>query len=121
MQAGFRLCSIRRWVRAALRILTKVTRRGFLASGVATASAAILSCRKTVRPIAGSFVNDSSALGHRLRDQTPSFTPPRQTLSVPVVIVGGGIAGLSAAWRLRNRGLGEFVLLEMEAEAELPE
>src|SRR5713226_5581538 len=94
----------------------KITRRGFLASSCATAGAAILGCRKTARPIAGSFVNDSWALGHRLRDHRP-FTPPPLTLSVPVVIVGAGIAGLSAAWRLRNRGLDEFVLLEMEPEA----
>src|SRR5579864_1947371 len=94
----------------------KLTRRGFLAGGVASAGTAVLGCRRSARPIAGGFVNDSWALGHRLRDQAP-FAPPRQTLSVPVVIVGGGMAGLSAAWRLRNRGLGEFVILEMEPEA----
>jgi glycine/D-amino acid oxidase-like deaminating enzyme len=93
-----------------------VTRRSFLASTVAAAGAAIAGCRKTARPIAGSFVNDSWPLGHRLRDHAP-FAPPQQTFSVPIVIVGGGIAGLSAAWRLRNRGLEEFVLLEMEPEA----
>jgi phytoene dehydrogenase-like protein len=31
-----------------------------------------------------------------------------------VVIVGGGIAGLSAAWRLRRRGMDDFVVLELE-------
>src|SRR3954462_9671708 len=93
-----------------------VTRRGFLTSGVAAAGAAILGCRKTSRPIEGSFVNDAWALGHRLRDRAP-FTPPSQRLSLPVVIVGGGIAGLSAAWRLLNRGLEDFVILEMESEA----
>ena len=36
---------------------------------------------------------------------------------MPLVIVGGGIAGLSAAWRLRRRGFHDFVLLEMEPEA----
>jgi glycine/D-amino acid oxidase-like deaminating enzyme len=97
-------------------ILMKITRRGFLASSGAAAGAAILGCRKSARPIAGSFVNDSWALGHRLRDHGP-FAPPSLTLSIPVVIVGAGIAGLSAAWRLRNRGLDEFVLLEMEPEA----
>jgi hypothetical protein len=37
-------------------------------------------------------------LGHQLRDH-PSFPAPKQTLKIPVVIVGGGIAGLSAAWQ----------------------
>ena len=36
---------------------------------------------------------------------------------MPIVIVGGGIAGLSAAWRLAKRGLRDFVLLEMEPQA----
>ena len=35
---------------------------------------------------------------------------------VPVVIVGGGIAGLSAAWQLDRRGFRDFVLLELERE-----
>jgi phytoene dehydrogenase-like protein len=32
-----------------------------------------------------------------------------------VVIVGGGVAGLAAAWRLLRAGFGDFVLLELEA------
>jgi glycine/D-amino acid oxidase-like deaminating enzyme len=36
---------------------------------------------------------------------------------VPVVIVGGGIAGLSAAWQLERGGFRDYVLLEMEREA----
>lgn len=71
---------------------------------------------KADRPIAGSFVNDSFPVGHRLRDHA-SFKPPAQRLSVPVVIIGGGISGLSAAWRLDKRGFRDFVLLEMEAHA----
>jgi len=71
---------------------------------------------KTDRPVAGSFVHDSHPLGHRLRDRA-AFQRPRQTLKIPVVIVGGGIAGLSAAWHLDRRGFRDFVLLEMEAHA----
>ena len=36
---------------------------------------------------------------------------------IPLVIVGGGIAGLSAAWRLQKRGFRDFVLLEMNDQA----
>jgi glycine/D-amino acid oxidase-like deaminating enzyme len=36
---------------------------------------------------------------------------------VPLVVVGGGIAGLSAAWRLTRRGFHDFVLLEMEPDS----
>jgi glycine/D-amino acid oxidase-like deaminating enzyme len=83
------------------------SRRSFLSSAL------IGLTRKTDRPIAGSFVNDSFALGHRIRDGG-GFATPKERLSIPVVIVGGGIGGLSAAWRLDKRGFRDFVLLEME-------
>jgi protoporphyrinogen oxidase len=71
---------------------------------------------KSDRPIAGSFVNDSFQQGHLLRDRA-TFPPPKQKLKIPVVIVGGGIAGLTAAWRLNKRGFKDFVLLEMNDQA----
>jgi hypothetical protein len=64
------------------------------------------------RPIAGEFVNESFQLGHKLRDHG-SFVPTTKLEKHAVVIVGGGIAGLSAAWRLHKRGFTDFVLLEM--------
>ncbi|UWZ85857.1 flavin monoamine oxidase family protein [Occallatibacter riparius] len=51
-----------------------------------------------------------------LRDRA-AFPTPKRTERVPVVIVGGGIAGLSAAWRLQKRGFHDFVLLEMNDQA----
>src|ERR1700728_4522801 len=72
--------------------------------------------RKTDRKITGGFVNDSFSLGHRLRDHA-AFHAPTQQLRVPIVIVGGGMAGLSAAWRLDKRGFHDFVVLEMEQQA----
>ena len=71
--------------------------------------------RKAERRVAGEFVNDSFALGHRLRDRAVPASAGR-TVSMPIVIVGGGIAGLSAAWHLDRRGFRDFVLLEMERE-----
>jgi uncharacterized protein with NAD-binding domain and iron-sulfur cluster len=88
-------------------------RRDFLRTG----SAALIGLSlKSERKIEGSFVNEAAAAGHLLRDRKP-FPPPKQTVKVPVVIVGGGIAGLSAAWRLRKQGFKDFVLLEMNAAA----
>src|SRR4029077_197635 len=66
--------------------------------------------------IAGSFVDDGHDPGHRLRDRAP-FRKPSQQVKVPVVIVGGGVAGLSAAWRLEKRAFRDFVVLEMEQRA----
>jgi glycine/D-amino acid oxidase-like deaminating enzyme len=86
------------------------SRREFLSAGL------IGLAKKAGRTVAGSFVNDSYAAGHRLRDGS-AFRRPRESLQMSVVIVGGGIAGLSAAWRLRRKGFRDFVLLEMEREA----
>jgi glycine/D-amino acid oxidase-like deaminating enzyme len=71
---------------------------------------------KSDRPITGSFVFESQATGHRLRDRA-QFQRPAQTLKIPAVIVGGGVAGLSAAWRLDKRGFRDFVVLELESQA----
>jgi hypothetical protein len=91
----------------------KISRRKFLQAG----SAALVGLSvKGDRPIAGSFVNDSFQLGHQLRDRA-SFPAVRRTEKHAVVIVGGGIAGLSAAWRLHKRGFHDFVLLEMNQQA----
>ena len=70
---------------------------------------------KSDRPITGS-TSTSAQLGHQLRDHA-SLAPPTKTEKFPIVIVGGGIAGLSAAWRLRKRGFTDFVLLEMNDAA----
>jgi phytoene dehydrogenase-like protein len=83
----------------------------------ALAAAPFVACgRRTERRVEGGFVDDGGARGHRLRDRA-SADPPRRTERVPLVIVGGGMAGLSAAWRLRRRGHDDFVLLELEDAA----
>ena len=96
-----------------MRTCGEMNRRQFLGLSIA---ALIGLSQKSERPIAGSFVNDSFQAGHLLRDHA-SFPAPKQIEKVPVVIVGGGIAGLSAAWRLRKRGFTDFVLLEMNESA----
>ena len=95
-----------------------ISRREFLGAVAAgLAAPALVGCApKTERPLAGGFVDDGGARGHRLRDGV-RFPAPRRRERVPVVVVGGGIAGLSAGWQLRRRGFGDFVLLELEAQA----
>jgi hypothetical protein len=87
----------------------KVSRRRFLEIG----SAALVGLSiKSDRTIAGSFVNESFQLGHKLREHA-SFAAATKAEKHSIVIVGGGIAGLSVAWRLQKRGFTDFVLLEM--------
>jgi glycine/D-amino acid oxidase-like deaminating enzyme len=88
------------------------SRREFLSQ----APALIGLWRKTDRVITGGFVNDAFLTGHRLRDHS-AFASPKRQVRVPLVIVGGGMAGLSAAWDLNRRGFHDFVLLEMERQA----
>jgi glycine/D-amino acid oxidase-like deaminating enzyme len=91
----------------------KIGRRKFLGTG----SAALIGLSlKSERKIEGSFVNEAAAAGHLLRDRK-SFPAPKQAAKIPIVIVGGGISGLSAAWRLKKRGFEDFVLLEMNEQA----
>jgi hypothetical protein len=91
----------------------KVDRRTFIQSG----SAALVGLSaKGGRTIEGSFVNDSFQMGHLLRDRA-AFPAVERIEKHPVIIVGGGIAGLSAAWRLWKRGFKDFVLLEMNDQA----
>ena len=63
------------------------------------------------RRIVGGFADDQSAMGHRLRDgwALPMNRPTRRT---KVAIVGGGIGGLSAGWRLDALGMTAWLLCE---------
>jgi len=65
--------------------------------------------------ISGAIVGASHQTGHRLREG--GFPVPQQTREVPVLIVGGGIAGLSAGWKLAKSDFDDFALLELESEA----
>jgi len=91
------------------------TRREVLAAflGVPAALAACNSQRVPPLP-EGEIVGASDLIGHRIRDGL-SITPSQdQWERASVVIVGGGIAGLSAAWRLKKSGFDDFVLIELE-------
>ena len=90
----------------------KLTRREFIAAS----SAALVGLgMKSERPIAGGFVNEAFQLGHMIRDHK-AFPAPTPKEKNSIVIVGGGMAGLSAAWHLEKRGFKDFVLLEMESQ-----
>ncbi len=62
----------------------------------------------------GDILGASNTVGHRLRRM--QFPEPSATEKTPVVIVGGGIAGLSAGWKLQRAGFHDFVILELESE-----
>jgi monoamine oxidase len=85
-------------------------RRDFLSMPPALA---LSGCLKKPPPPAGDLFGPDLALGHALRDGR--LPAPSKSRSVPVLIVGGGIAGLSCAWQLQRQGMHDFHLLEMES------
>ncbi len=87
-------------------------RRAFFGAGAAILAAGC-SPRVPATP-PGDLLSTSHALGHRLRDGP--FPAAGETRRARVVIVGAGVSGLSAAWRLRRAGFDDFALLELERE-----
>jgi phytoene dehydrogenase-like protein len=91
----------------------RLSRRDLLRGLAGAAGAGLAGCarRRTSGPT-GSIVGGASARGHRVRD---GFLPAPETWQdVSVAILGGGVAGLSAAWALDRAGLRDFVVLELE-------
>jgi len=93
-----------------------MNRRQFLISTAGVAAASFHSCarRGGANAFAGEILGPSQNIGHLLRGgQIPRPTFERK---LPVVIVGGGMAGLSAGWKLKKAGFHEFEILELEPE-----
>lgn len=92
------------------------SRRGFLKATVLLALGAqfLQACRTKVNHIFLQLTGTNHILGHRLR--FPDFPASTEVIEVPILIVGGGIAGLSAAYRLQQKGYSDFILLDLEDE-----
>ena len=96
-----------------------LTRRDLLRLGPRVAAALTVGCRAHREVdsgrIGGSIVGASHTVGHRLR--AGDLPEPDETREVPVIIVGAGIAGLSAGWKLAKSGFRDFEILELEPDA----
>jgi phytoene dehydrogenase-like protein len=90
------------------RISRRELFRACLGAGVAATA-----CRRppAVR-FEGELLGQSAGRAHRVRD---GFRPaPVRRERVGVAILGAGVSGLSAAWRLQRQGFSDFTLLELE-------
>ncbi len=105
-----------------------MTRREFINGVFAGSTAAVVAsvaagCRSAARgngsgpvgPYASLDGGDDFSLCHRfLTGETWAF-PPGARRSCDVVVVGGGLAGLTAAWTLKKQGV-DVLLLEKDAD-----
>jgi protoporphyrinogen oxidase len=99
----------------------KISRQSFLAKGLTMlgslsglGSFSLLSCTRKSQPIPGRMVGANAKVGHLLR--TGKLGVPTRTIEHSVVIVGGGVSGLSAARTLKKQGVPDFVLLELDEQ-----
>lgn len=95
------------------------SRREVLAAGLASLAAGCLPARDDgVAHIRGALLGPSDSRGHSLRDGGSALRsrPIAERQQVDVAILGGGVAGLSAAWRLSRAGVDHFAVLELEDE-----
>ena len=96
--------------------MTSPSRREFL--GAALAAPAILS--GCARPddwrtrVDGRWIGDNAVLGHRVRDAAANPPAGARARRCDVLVVGSGIAGLSAARALQRAGIADFAVLELE-------
>lgn len=72
--------------------------------------------RTTAAAIEGTIVGAADARGHALR-HPETLPPPGGTERTAVVVVGTGVAGLAAAWRLARHGVRDLLLFELEDQA----
>lgn len=94
-----------------------LTRRELLAAFLG-APFAVAACRPgETQPFPkGEIVGQNISLGHVLRENRRFEVPADKWENRKIAIIGGGIAGLTAAWKLKKENLNDFVLLELEKE-----
>ncbi|CAH0311976.1 hypothetical protein SRABI118_04830 [Massilia sp. Bi118] len=88
-------------------------RRSFIrtagAAGLAAGASALGFARWQEIPSSLNYVG--RAEGHYLRDRH-AVPPPSQVIETDVAILGSGIAGLSAAWKLAREGHHDFLMVD---------
>ncbi|MEO5494639.1 MAG: FAD-dependent oxidoreductase [Sphingomonas sp.] len=92
-----------------------VSRRTLIAGSVAGAAAVGVGAVALMPgddAIPGTLGGADFKRGHRLRDG--KFPPAETVEKTRIAIVGGGVAGLSAAWALADAGVSDFRLFELE-------
>lgn len=89
--------------------------------GVLGAGAILLFSKKLASgKIKSSYRGSNAKMGHLLRGESKSHLlsegdlEVRETISIDTLIVGAGIAGLSAGWWLQRNSKNDFLIIELE-------
>lgn len=92
----------------------RLSRRQLLTALLGWQFANTVGCGTSKLPPAGELTHTRFEIGHLLRDGMKKTVSSDAYEDVAVTIVGGGIAGLAAAWRFQRAGFSDFVLAELE-------
>lgn len=92
----------------------RLSRRQLLTALLGWQFANTVGCGTSKLPPAGELTHTRFEIGHLLRDGMKKAVSSDAYEDVAVTIVGGGIAGLAAAWRFERAGFSDFVLAELE-------
>lgn len=95
--------------------MSKFTRREILSAflGLPFALAACRSSSAGKFP-EGEIVGANAQAGHILRENKIFQVPAQSWETIKAAIIGGGAAGLAAAWKFQKENFGDFLLLELE-------
>lgn len=95
-----------------------MNRKQFLQSGTILSAGLLLqgACTNNLKKIGGKIIGANAQVGHLLRDNKIPFTTPEVTEKKKIVIVGGGVSGLSAARFLFKQNERDFVVLDLEKD-----
>lgn len=93
----------------------KLTRREILKSFLGLPFI-LKACRfeQDIAGLTGEILGADAKVGHLIRDYSAPEVIDENIENKAVVIVGGGIAGLTAAWKFKKSNFHDFVLLELE-------
>ena len=97
--------------------MTQLSRRRFLSLLAGGGAMAWGGCRSepALQPtVSGSIVNSGPPRGHMMRQITGWSDFRHELPPCELAVVGGGISGLAAAWKLRRSGIDRMLLIDLE-------
>lgn len=93
----------------------RLSRRKLLGTSATGLAALATGCPTHKGGVQRAFVGQDPQRGHRLRDGAIAKAPVSSRERCNVLIVGGGAAGMAAAWRLHRAGETNVHVLELES------